>query len=143
VNEPARDRAELKMDYAWGWFSYHAGQRFAAFNFFVVLVGAVAVAYANAETHRSDVLGAGVASLGGFLAFALLMIDFRNAQLVDCGRVELVKVEEGLDISIATAAQERSHSLISHSLWFRAILVVSVGSSILAAIWALNDFQTL
>ena len=144
MNEPV-DPVKLKLDYAWAWFSYHAGQRFAAFNFFVVAIGALAVAYADAATHRSDVLGAGVASFGGFLAFALLMIDVRNKQLVDYGQDVLRELEKDpyLGIAIASSAHQRRCLPITHSFWFRAILVVSVGLSIAAAVWAANGFRAL
>jgi len=140
MNEPV-DPVKLKLDYAWAWFSYHAGQRFAAFNFFAVSVGALAVAYADAATHRSDVLGAGVALFGGFLALALLAIDLRNAQLVRYGRDELQKLErDHLGMSIAQKAQKHRNPMITHTFSFRAILLVFICMSILAAIWALNGF---
>jgi hypothetical protein len=42
--------AELteRAKYAWSWFQYHADQRMKAFNFYVVLVGIIAVGYSTA-----------------------------------------------------------------------------------------------
>jgi hypothetical protein len=138
MSTPA-DPVKLTLDYAWNWFSYHAGQRFAAFNFFIVVVGAEAVAYADAATNRSRVLGVGVAALGACLAAGLFMIDVRNAKLVRYGRTALMDLEAFLGVSIATAADQRP-LLTSHDFWLRAILFVSGVLSILAAIWAINGF---
>lgn len=36
VRRPADDeRLDTELAYAWGWFQHHAGQRLAAFNFFL------------------------------------------------------------------------------------------------------------
>jgi hypothetical protein len=37
-----------RMKYAWSWFQYHADQRVKVFNFYLVFVGIVAVAYSTA-----------------------------------------------------------------------------------------------
>jgi len=39
---------QVKMNYAWGWFQYHADQRLKAFNFFLVILGILIVAYGAA-----------------------------------------------------------------------------------------------
>jgi hypothetical protein len=36
-------RLEVQLNYAWSWFQYHAGQRLAAFNFFLIIAGVVAL----------------------------------------------------------------------------------------------------
>ncbi len=145
VSASAKDPVEMKLNYAWGWFSYHAGQRFVAFNFFVVVAGALAVAYADAVTHRSEVLGAAVAFLFGFLALVFWVIDFRNKQLVDCGQLVLEDLEEDpyLGISIAKKARASRKHILNHTDAFRAILAVFFCSAILAAMWALNGFAVL
>jgi len=37
-----------QMHYAWSWFQYHADQRLKAFNYFILLLGALLVAYGTA-----------------------------------------------------------------------------------------------
>ena len=44
----AEDNLPVKMKYAWDWFQYHADQRLKAFNFFLVILGILIVAYGTA-----------------------------------------------------------------------------------------------
>jgi len=50
----------IQMQYAWNWFQYHADQRLKAFNYFVLLLGALLVAYGTAmkEYHAAAIDGA-------------------------------------------------------------------------------------
>jgi len=126
---------EVRLNYAWGWFQYHAAQRFSAFNFFLLVVGALTVAYANAATHHSRTLGAAVALLGTFMAAGFAAIDTRNEQLVDCGRVELAEVEPRFAICITRSAETRRHRVVSHRIWFRLMIGVFGVVSLAAAVW--------
>ncbi len=55
-----------KLDYAWKWFEYHAGQRLVAFNFLLVLMGALSVgyykAYDAASTYTQQLLQSSASS---------------------------------------------------------------------------------
>jgi hypothetical protein len=127
---------KLRLDYAWNWFQYHASQRFAAFNFFLILVGALTIAYGNAFTHHSRTLGTAIALLGALIAVGFSAIDVRNDQLVDCGRTELKDVEPKLGISITENATKRRHGLVAHRVWFRLMQMGFAVVSLAAAIWA-------
>ncbi|HUA75659.1 MAG TPA: hypothetical protein VL988_12960 [Solirubrobacteraceae bacterium] len=54
---------ELRHRYAWDWFKHHADQRFSAFNFLLIVLGAVSVAYASAASHHEAAFGCAVAGL--------------------------------------------------------------------------------
>jgi hypothetical protein len=81
VDEPEKDqRLETELTYAWNWFQYHAGQRLTAFNFFLVIVGVVAVAFTKALEQGWTVLGAVVAGLGALISIGFLFLDVRNEE---------------------------------------------------------------
>jgi hypothetical protein len=82
-----------KLDYAWKWFEYHASQRLVAYNFLLVLMGALSLAYYTA--FRDKDLYALVAGLfGALVSCAFLNIDRRNEQLVERGRAALRELEK-------------------------------------------------
>ncbi len=128
---------EIRLKYAWDWFAHHASQRFMAFNFFVVVVGALTVAYANASSHHSRPLGAAVGLLGVLMAGGFYAIDRRNEQLVGYGRDELAKVETGFAMSIAQSAQAGDHRGITHRTWFRVMILGFGCFSAAATAWAI------
>ncbi len=88
---PDEKRDELKLNYAWHWFKHHADQRFAAFNFFLIVAGAVIVAYSTAAGNHQTTLGVAVAGLGAVVAAGFFALDFRNYELVKFAVDELKK----------------------------------------------------
>jgi hypothetical protein len=106
---------ELELKFSWDWFQYHASQRLTAFNFFLVLIGAIAVGYAQAVTHASQTLGIVLGSFGAFVALAFLAMDIRNQELVECGLKALKDLEAQLDhLSIVKedCDREQLHSVM-------------------------------
>jgi hypothetical protein len=81
------------LDYAWKWFQYHAGQRMLAFNFLLVLMGALSVGYFKAHESGSHVPAAIVAFLGAGVTLAFLLLDWRNEDLVQLGRDALISLQ--------------------------------------------------
>jgi len=152
---------ELRMKYAWEWFEYHAGQRLTAFNFFLVLTGAVVVAYAQAVAHHSKTLGVGLGLFGGLVAFAFWAMDVRNEELVNCGREALDRLEEVLGMSIRRQDSDRAQlqkalrdwpqnriygwvakdkrrrgRWLTHGRWLRIVIVATGALSLAAGGWA-------
>jgi hypothetical protein len=128
---------ELRLTYTWNWFSHHAAQRFAAFNFFLIVVGAVIVAYANAVSHHETTLGGATAGLGSVVAVGFLALDIRNGQLVERAREQLESLEGGeLQWPIPTEDKLKRKPLLSHSFWFRAMIVVFLAMAFAGIIWA-------
>jgi hypothetical protein len=127
---------EVRLNYAWGWFQYHASQRFSAFNFFLFVVGALTVAYANAAAHHSRTLGAAIAVVGAFMAVGFAAIDVRNQQLVKYGQDELASVELYFVISITDRASTPRLG-VSHRFWLRAMIGLFGVASLVATAWAI------
>jgi len=150
---------DLQLRYSWDWFAYHAQQRLTAFNFFLVLMGAVAVGYTQALTSDIPELGVAVGVLGAFVALAFWAMDVRNAELVACGRAALDHVEAKLALSIGSEANERvrlkgalpgrvqsgihghiDDQWFTHRRWLRSVIFVMGLLCILAAVWAGTGF---
>jgi hypothetical protein len=153
------DQLDLKVRYAWDWFSYHARQRLTAFNFFLILMGAVVVGYAQAVTSHAPVVGAALGFLGAFVAQAFWAMDVRNEELVSCGRVALDDLELQLGLSIRYEDRVRGQlgevlqnpvakwlhlrlgaKWFRHSRWLRMVIIVMGLLSVAAFGWAVSGF---
>jgi hypothetical protein len=156
------------MRYAWDWFSYHASQRLTAFNFFLVLLGALLVGYVQAVVHDLPALGAALATFGVVVSAAFWAMDVRNAELVECGRVALDGLEPSLSMRIradddsrtflpivlrgqverriyARLTRDEHHKqrrqrFYTHSFWLRNVLMLVGVCSALAALWAILGY---
>jgi hypothetical protein len=102
-------KLQLEMDYASGWFQNAASQRLATFNFFLVVVGLLVVAYAQAIEHQWTLFGACIGLIGAVASLGFLIIDLRNEVLVNKGLFALRTLEAQLQISLADAALDRKH----------------------------------
>jgi hypothetical protein len=96
-----------KAKYAWNWFQYHADQRLKAFNFYLVLVGIIAVGYSTALkeglTALKDapatptpwfVVASVLGVVGLVISWGFFSIEIRNKELVDAGGHWLDELEE-------------------------------------------------
>jgi hypothetical protein len=137
---PAEKLDELKLSYAWDWFKHHADQRFAAFNFFLIVVGAVIVAYSTAAGNHQTTLGVAVAGVGAVVAAGFFVLDFRNYELVELASEELKKLEAMgiLDMKLATASDQSL--FLTHRFWLRFILGAFLIASLAGAGWATTDY---
>ena len=130
------------LDYAWGWFEYHAGQRMVAFRFFLILLSALVVGVATALKNGQHVLGSAIAWFGSFISLAFFMLELRNEALVNVGRNALLHIENSDEtLKGAPALQlfhaDRTRSIwTSHKLWLRAIYLVCVVLFFIVAIKA-------
>jgi len=152
-------RFELEFKYAWDWFSYHARQRLMAFNFFLVLIGAVVVGYTQAVNEHIRALGVGLGFLGAFVSVGFWVMDVRNEELVNCGRAALDKMEKQLRLTIREDDHKRvrlpealqgpagtrirqylAPSIFTHRTWLRAVITGMGLLSAIAGLWALIGF---
>jgi len=151
-------RLQTELNYAWSWFQYHAQQRLTAFNFLLIVVGVVAVAYSQAVEKGWDGVGVAVGALGALIATGFLMLDVRNEELVDCGRAALERLElqlgvcpsheAGQRVQLAqtgwigtfAVASVRRTGWISHSRWLRIIEGAVALAFVVAAAWAATGF---
>lgn len=90
-----------ELEYALGWFTYHASQRLAAFNFFLIVVGVVVVGYAQALVYHLWYISLALSLYGGLISFAFWCLEIRNKELVNIGRAALDRIEaEELEVSL-------------------------------------------
>jgi len=112
---------EIAINYAWDWFSYHASQRMIAFNFFLIIVGALGYGYLSCGDNSVKIL---ICYAGIVISLAFLLLDFRNAELVDYGKNALCDLEKKNNMNIVRKDKEKKaccHFIITHALWLRLI----------------------
>jgi hypothetical protein len=122
---------QSELEYALGWFTYHAGQRLAAFNFFLIIVGVVVVGYAQALVYGLWYIALALSLYGDLVSFAFWCLEIRNKELVNIGRAALDAIESGSHgIAIRREDRERvrlqeSLGLLSRVLFLRYAPLVS------------------
>jgi hypothetical protein len=123
-------KLQLELDYASGWFQYTASQRLTTFNFFLIVVGLLLVAFAQAIDHGWSSFGVCIASLGVIVSVGFLAIDVRNEVLVNKGLAALRQLERKLEIALADRALDSKHlkSVLRESLIGRPIAWLIFGS---------------
>lgn len=94
-------RLKIELDYAWGWFQHSASQRLTTFNFFLVIVGLLLVAYAQAVQHEWKLFGIALGIVGAIVSVGFLAIDVRNEVFVNKGIEALKTLEANLTIKPA------------------------------------------
>lgn len=80
--------------YAWKWFEYHAKQRVSMFNFFLLASGVFAHATVSLICEKYFIPAMGLAFIGIIVSFSFLVLDRRNAGLVDMGEDVLRRLED-------------------------------------------------
>lgn len=78
-----QDLASKRLDYAWGWFQFHAKQRTDMFNYFLIVTGILATAFVDLGKEGHPHLARTLAGLGVITASGFLLLDLRNKRLVD------------------------------------------------------------
>ena len=101
------ERTDTTLTYTWNWFAYHASQRLQAFNFFLLILAALATGYLTALDKDYGLLQIAIGMAGILISFAFLALDFRNEQLVTDGRDALRQLERALGTSIHRADYDR------------------------------------
>lgn len=153
------DRYKLEFRYAWDWFSYHAKQRLTAFNFFLILTGAIIVGYTQAVAGDQKLVGIALGLFGVIVAVAFWVMDVRNAELVNYGLTALDRLETDLRVEIRTEDTTRkqfdksggplTHLLVllikkermKHTVWLRAVIFLVGVFSVIGIGWAVADFH--
>jgi hypothetical protein len=157
------ERERIELDYAWGWFQYHASQRLTAFNFFLVIVGFLLVGYAQAVDHHWQTFGIGLGAFGALVALGFLVLDVRNEELVLRGQDALKGLEATMWVSLTDPDGERpklpraitwgrrpgrlservapkAAFFVRHKFWLRLITFLAGIGFALAAAWAICDY---
>lgn len=128
-----------KLDYAYKWFEYQAGQRLTAFNFLLVLMGALSFGYYTAYEAKAYLYATVAAVFGAFVSLAFYVLDRRNEELVDIGRRALEHIENLPEFSALPEGHDPCRLSIhartnSGYRWLRAIQLVLCGLFILASL---------
>jgi len=126
--------------YAWNWFEYHAGQRLAAFRFFLIFLGVLILGFSAAVKDGNLFFAQIVGSFGAFISLAFLILEIRNERLVNIGRDALIHLEESDESLKAQPKLQLLHidrkrsRFMSHKYWFRAIYVVCILLFVIGAV---------
>jgi hypothetical protein len=133
---------DKKLEYAWNWFEYHAGQRLTAFNYFLILIGVVVAGYLKcvelAGKSQPYMEQAEMAAIWWSLAFAIGLfgmiismafwfLDIRNEELINCGRDALELLESSMKLTIRQDDKERNHLAKSLDFFSRLIPLSFMG----------------
>jgi hypothetical protein len=90
---------EIRFDYVWKWFVFHADQRVKMLNFFLIIIGVLANAYIQAyiniySKHNISIINYLIGSIGIIISIAFILLDARNRQLIEIGEKDLKILEE-------------------------------------------------
>ncbi len=79
------------LETTWKWFEFHANQRFSAFYYFLIIIGALSFGYIQSigGGEQLQVLAPFLSFLGVLVSFAFYFLEIRNVELVNIGRQAL------------------------------------------------------
>jgi len=137
-----KDRKWLLFEYAWRWFEYHASQRLLAFRFYLIIIGAIGWFFVQKKDSMSESNYIFVGIVLFVVSLFFLFLEWRNNQLVDCGREALDKLEEELQVlntpyAIRHKDQEkrRNNCIVSHAFVIKALyMLIGIGGVILISL---------
>ncbi len=87
---------KVRLDLAWNWFEMHGKQRMTLFNFFLLITGILANAYAVAVTGSMDMLAISVCVVGTAQAIGFMLFDMRSRQLTRYSEAVIEKIERDI-----------------------------------------------
>jgi hypothetical protein len=85
---------QMRFDYAWNWFNFHAEQRTKMFNFMLIGMGIFATAFVTAIDKKLVLESAVVSSAAAVIGLVFYLIDRRNRQLYSAGMDVLIDAEK-------------------------------------------------
>lgn len=87
------ERTKLRFEYAWRWFDGHAKQRMTMFYYYLIMVGILANAWAQAYDKKQVAVAVAISLLGIVMSVAAICFDMRNRQMLEAGEDILEKLE--------------------------------------------------
>jgi hypothetical protein len=124
---------KIAFDYAWGWFSLHAGQRMQAVNFFLIAIAFLAASFVSAVVGNRPGLAIGISALGAFSSFIFYRIERRVRGLIKAAEEALRPLEKSMatrtgipQLQIVESVEIAPKGSWSYSRVFRA-LYLAVG----------------
>lgn len=124
------EKKNLKFNYAWKWFEYHASQRLIAFRFYLIIIGASGWLFLGKNTMGltyPNNLFFGLAL--SIISLFFFLLEVRNNRLVNCGRKALDELERDEDLldtpyAIRQSDEKSRQCCVSHYFVIRAIYVI-------------------
>jgi hypothetical protein len=137
---PNPDQSEkIAFDYAWNYFSLHAGQRMQSVNFFLLAASFLVGAYVAALGGNRPGLGAGISIVGAITSFVFYRIERRVRELLKAAEAALSPIEARLasetanpSLRILERAEKMAPDAWKYSKGF-GILYAAVGIAFIAA----------
>ena len=83
----------IRLQFAWNWFEFHAKQRMSLFNFFLIITGILANAYAIAINYHNNLLALAVCATGFVQSIGFIVFDIRSRQLTTYSEDIMEKLE--------------------------------------------------
>jgi len=118
-----------ELKYSWEWFKYHAGQRYNAFYYYFLLIGALIWLYFQNNALVTPCIRWLISLLGIIATLLFYLLEKRNEELVNYGRNGLEKMETFLEINIRNADKNRSElKTILPSGWLNCLYFKSLCS---------------
>ena len=114
-----RELMNLKFEYAWRHFSLHARQRVQMFNFFLLGSSFLASGYGLLIREQLYLPALVLAFVGVLVGIASIILDVRNARLVDLGEAALMSFEQEYLIGEATGKPQKA-AIMSYEECYKA-----------------------
>lgn len=87
---------QMRFEYAWKWFDFHAEQRTKMFNYMLIGMGIFATAYVTAVDKKLELEAALLSSVAVIVAVVFCFIDYRNRQLYLVAMDVLIDIERNV-----------------------------------------------
>ena len=100
---------QMRFEYAWKWFDFHAEQRTKMFNYMLIGMGIFATAFVTAVDKRLELEAAILSSAAVVIALVFCFIDHRNRQLYIVAMDVLIDMEKSVVFADRTGNVFRNH----------------------------------
>ena len=87
---------EVRFDYAWKWFSFHAEERTKMFNYMLLALGLLATAIVGSLNSKLQGVAAALSFAASILGAVFFLIDARNRSLYQVALDVLIRIESDL-----------------------------------------------
>ncbi|MFH1617420.1 MAG: hypothetical protein ABIB65_02460, partial [Candidatus Margulisiibacteriota bacterium] len=83
-----QQKKQNRLDVTWKWFEFHANQRFSAFYYYLITIGALSWGFITCINKNSnlELLALLISFLGFIVSYVFLHLEIRNVELVNIGR---------------------------------------------------------
>jgi len=120
---------ELRINYAWDWWKFHAKQRTDMFNYFLLITGILANAYVSLLKDNKVIfnrLETFLCGLGALTSLGFLLLDIRNRRQIDRATTMLQSIESNELLHADPLANTGGPLLYKHMFVFRGIEILII-----------------